>query len=170
MTERAHLWVLGFDTTSRAAEVRDEITKLAWEKHCLILRDAAVVVRCADGTLTLNGDPFPVAIKIPGGTIAHLLFHLALGAPPLSGSAVGTMMSSLGSTAGVGISDEFVRKVAQLLKPGSSALFVLDEAQNMDAILHAIRGLGGTVLSTNVDMERAQLIQATLSASADTNA
>ena len=37
----------------------------------------------------------------------------------------------------------------------------------MDAILHAIRGLGGTVLKTNVDLERAKLIQSTLAASAD---
>jgi len=39
----------------------------------------------------------------------------------------------------------------------------------MDAILHAIRGLGGTVLkSNNVDLERVKLIQATLAASAGT--
>jgi hypothetical protein len=34
----------------------------------------------------------------------------------------------------------------------------------MDVILHKIRGLGGTVLKTNVDLERAQLIQSTLAA------
>jgi len=34
----------------------------------------------------------------------------------------------------------------------------------MDVILYRIRGLGGTVLKTNVDLERAQLIQSTLSA------
>jgi len=167
MATCANLWAVGFDNTGRAAEIRDEITNLAWEKHCLILRDVAVAVRYADGTFTLNGDPFPVAIKIHGGTVAHLLFHLALGAPPLCGSAVGTMMSSFGSTAEVGISDDFVRKVAQLFKPGTSALFVLDEACDMNAILHAIRGLGGTVLSTNVDVERAKLIQSTLAVSAD---
>ena len=32
----------------------------------------------------------------------------------------------------------------------------------MEVILHNIRGLGGTVLKTNVDMERAKLIEATL--------
>jgi hypothetical protein len=36
----------------------------------------------------------------------------------------------------------------------------------MDVILHSIRGLGGTVLKTNVDLERATLIQSTLAASA----
>jgi uncharacterized membrane protein len=37
----------------------------------------------------------------------------------------------------------------------------------MDVILHAIRGLGGTVLKTNVDRKRAQLIQATLAAASE---
>jgi len=39
---------------------------------------------------------------------------------------------------------------------------VLDSEGDMDVILHSIRGLGGTVLKTNVDLERAQLIQSTL--------
>jgi uncharacterized membrane protein len=37
-----------------------------------------------------------------------------------------------------------------------------------DAVLNAIRGLGGTVLKTNVDMERAKLIQSALAALDDT--
>jgi hypothetical protein len=38
----------------------------------------------------------------------------------------------------------------------------------MEIILHAIQGLGGTVLKSNVDLERAKLIQSTLTtASAD---
>jgi uncharacterized membrane protein len=50
------------------------------------------------------------------------------------------------------------------MKPGTSALFVLDQAGNMTSILDGIRGLGGTVLKTNVDLERARLIQSTLAA------
>jgi uncharacterized membrane protein len=61
-----------------------------------------------------------------------------------------------------------MREVGGLIKPGTSVLFVLDEVGNMDAILRGIRGLGGTVLKTNVDLERARLIQSTLAASADT--
>jgi len=34
----------------------------------------------------------------------------------------------------------------------------------MDMILYKIQGLGGTVLKTNVDLERAKLIQSTLKA------
>ena len=35
----------------------------------------------------------------------------------------------------------------------------------MDAILQGIRGMGGTVLKTNVELARAKLIQSTLAAS-----
>jgi uncharacterized membrane protein len=54
--------------------------------------------------------------------------------------------------------------VKELMKPGTSAIFVLDDEGDMDVILRKIRGLGGTVLKTNVDLERAQLIQSTLAA------
>jgi uncharacterized membrane protein len=37
------------------------------------------------------------------------------------------------------------------MRPGTSALFLLDDAGDMEVILHAIQGLGGTVLKTNVD-------------------
>jgi hypothetical protein len=35
------------------------------------------------------------------------------------------------------------RNKIHLMKPGTSALFVLDNEGDMDVILHAIRGLGG---------------------------
>ena len=57
-----------------------------------------------------------------------------------------------------GIDDGFVRKVAALMKLGTSTLFVLDQEGNMEEVLQGIRGLGGTVVETNVDGERARLI------------
>ena len=61
---------------------------------------------------------------------------------------------------------ECKREVGGMIKPGTAVLFVLDEVGHMDAILRAIRGLGGQVLKTNVDLARAKLIQSTLAASA----
>jgi uncharacterized membrane protein len=168
MTGSGHLWAVGFEGTDRAAQVRDEITRLASEKHDLNLLDVAVAVRFADGFLTLNGEPLPVVIKSHGGTVARFLASLALGAPPLTGAAVGTLVASLGDTADTAcISNQFVREVEGLIKPDTSVLFVLDEVGNMDAILRGIKGLGGKVLKTNVDLARAKLIQSTLSASCD---
>lgn len=52
------------------------------------------------------------------------------------------------------------------MKPRSSALFFLDGEGDLEVILHAIQGLGGTVLKTTVDIQRAKLIQSTLAAAA----
>ncbi|MGA7496535.1 MAG: DUF1269 domain-containing protein [Isosphaeraceae bacterium] len=169
MSKSGYLWAIGFDDMGRAAQFRDEITRLGWEKHCLILLDVAVAVRYPDGSFTLNGEPF-VDVNNIVGCKACFLAGLALGAPPLTGAAARFVLGSFGADAVAGmISDNFVREVKRLIKPGTSVLFVLDDGGDMDAILHAIRGLGGTVLkSNNVDLERVKLIQATLAASAGT--
>src|SRR4029077_2374789 len=101
--------------------------------HRLILLDVAVAVRYRDGFLTLNGEPFPKVTKIHGGKIAHFLAGLALGAPPLTGAAVDAMYARFGATTKeVGISDDFVREVEDLIKPVACVLFVLDVGGDVD--------------------------------------
>ena len=164
MKDLAHLWAVGFDDMARASQVREEITRLGRDKHYLILQDVAVVVRQLDGSFTLEREQFPVAANMLGCISVGFLAGLVVGAP-LVGAAIGGMVGGAGTAiaASAGISDEFVKEVQGLMKPGTSALFVLDSEGDMDVILHGIRGLGGTVLKTNVDLERTQLIQSTLS-------
>jgi uncharacterized membrane protein len=90
-------------------------------------------------------------------------------AAPLTGASIGALLGSAGTAAAThaGISNDFIRDVEALMRPGTSALFVLDDVGEMDVILHTIQGLGGTVVKTNVDPERAKLIQSTLAASAE---
>ena len=170
MKDYGHLWALGYDDMGRAEQVRAEISRLG-ESRCLVLLDTAVVVRYPDGCLTLNGEPFAAALNFGGHSFASFLTSLALGAPPLTGAAVGAFVRAAGSAAAeVGIDADFIREVEELIKPGTSALFVLDREGDMQSILQGIRGLGGTVLKTNVDLERTRLIQSTLAAaSAETS-
>jgi uncharacterized membrane protein len=164
MPNSGHLWAVGFDDIERAAQFRDEIARLA-DRKCLILLDTAVAVRFPDGSVTLNGEPYVNATNIRLHPFAGFLAGLALGAPPLSGAAVGTLLRAACTSAHqVGINEDFVSEVERLIKPGTSALFVLDEVGDMETILDGIRGLGGTVLKTNVDLERAKLIQSNLRA------
>jgi uncharacterized membrane protein len=151
----------------RAAQVREEITRLS-ERHCLILLDTAVAVRYPDGCVTLDGEPFVPVTPRRGHTLASFLAGLALGAPPLTCAAVGALAGEAGTAAPaeVGIGEDFVNEVGLLMQPGTSALFVLDQEGDLEAILQGIRGLGGTVLKTTVDLTRARLIQSTLSATA----
>ncbi len=168
MTRCANLWAVGFDDAERAAKLRDEIAWLGWEKHYLNLLDVAVAVRYPDGSLTLNGEPFPIVTNVVGRPLASFLAGLALGAPPMTGEAVGAMLSEFGACAvAAGLSDDFVRELAGLVRPGTSVLFVLDDGGDIDAILPAIRGMGGTLVKTNVDLERAKRVQASLADSAD---
>jgi len=155
MTKPGNLWAVGYDDMGRANQVRDEIISLGWDKHCLLLDDVAVVDRKA----------FPAASNIVGCSVVGFLAGLVLG-DPLSGATIGAMVGGAGTamSASVLIADDFVREVKELMKPGTSAIFVLDDEGDMDVILHRIRGLGGTVLKTNVDLERARLIQSTLAA------
>jgi len=160
-----HLWAIGYPDMAQADRVKDELIKLGWNKPYLILSDLAVVVRHPDGSFTLNREPFPAAANILGCTAIGFIAGLVLAAP-LTGAAVGALLGGVGTglaeTVGI-IGDDFVREVEGMMKPGTSALFVLDSEGDMDVILERIRGLGGTVLKTNVDLKRAKLIQATLS-------
>src|SRR5262245_22615966 len=133
-----------------------------------MLDDIAVIVRHPDGSFTLNREKFPTGANIVGCSVVGFLAGLVVGAP-ITGATIGAMVGGAGSVAAstsAGIGDDFVTEVKGLMKPGTSAIFVLDYEGDMDVILHRIRGLGGTVLKTNVDLERAELIQSTLAAPA----
>jgi uncharacterized membrane protein len=161
------LWAIGYDNMKRADQVREEIIELGWgAKHYLMLDDVAVVVRHPDGSFMLDRKAFPTRTNVVGCSVVGFVAGLVLGAP-LTGATIGAMVGGAGSVAvltSVGIGDDFVSEVKERMKPGTSALLVLDHGGDKEVILAAIRGLGGTVLRTNVDLERAQLIQSTLAA------
>jgi uncharacterized membrane protein len=154
---------------ARAARVREIIKNLGWSNgragQYLVLEDIAVAVRNWDGSFILDRELFSDVANVSGVTTVGFLAGLALSAPLLTSAAVGAMFGGAATAAAAaeaGIGDEFVSEVEKLMRPGTSALFVLDDAGDMEFILHAIQGLGGTVLRTNVNPERARLIQATL--------
>src|SRR5262245_34454473 len=169
MASDAHLWAAGYDDVGHAERVRDVIRGLGHE-HRLVVLDVAVVVRYADGSLTIDGEPFVVPTKHRPHSFASFLANMALSAPLLTGPAVGSRLGSTGTAAqGTAISDDFVNEVAGIIKPGSSALFVLEEPAdaNLELILQQIQGLGGTIVKTTVDLPRAKQIQLALAATAN---
>src|SRR5262247_270799 len=100
MTKSEHLWAIGYDDLGRAEQVRDEIIRLGWETHYLILLDIAVVVRHPDGSFTCNREPVPAVADILGCTAVGFLAGLVLLAP-LTGAAVGALLGGAGTAATV---------------------------------------------------------------------
>jgi uncharacterized membrane protein len=170
MSTTAHLWAIGYDDMKRADQVRDEIIQLGWGAgrggKYLILQDIAVVVRLPDGTFTFDHQPFPGLANILACTGVGFLAGLVLAAP-LTGATIGALLGTAGTAAATHpvIDEAFIRDVEAMMKAGTSALFVLDDEGDLEMILHKIQGLGGSVLKTNVDLERANLIRSTLAAS-----
>jgi uncharacterized membrane protein len=165
MTTAAHLWAIGYDDAVQAERARAEITELADAGRHLLLLDVAILTRTTDGSYTLNRQAFPVTSNIFAGGTLGFLAGLALAAP-VTAAAMGALLGTGASTVAdaVGIEEAFIQGVERLMKPGMSALLVLDDQGDLEMILRAIRGLGGTVLKSNVDLDRAKLIQTTLSA------
>ena len=168
MEETAHLWAVGFDDTERAAGFRDDIAKLA-ERHCLALFDSAIAIRYGDGSTTLDGEPVLAPINLSGHGWASWFAAFTLGAPPLTAAAVRSLSrgTASGNSKLIAMEEDFLRDVHRLMKPGTSVLFVLGRTTDAEALLAGLRGLGGTVLKTNVDLETAKRIQSALSAPGD---
>jgi uncharacterized membrane protein len=130
----------------------------------LRLLDIAVLVRPVDGALLFDGktlvsERHPTQFRTLG-----ILAGFALAVPLLSDAAVARSFDSSPTEVAnsLGIDEEFKESIGAIMRPGTSALLVLDVAENINSILSGLRGLGGTVLKTNVDIERAELVQSTL--------
>jgi uncharacterized membrane protein len=107
----------------------------------------------------------------PRHTVANIATSAALGALvgwilsiPALAAAVGALLAAAGSAAThlALIDTKFVEEVKALMQPGTSALFVLGDVGDIEAILHRIRGLGGIVLKTDVDLEQLRRVQSAL--------
>lgn len=168
MTGSAHLWAIGYDDENRAMQLRNTVVSLAGPEHSLRLLEIALLARSPDGSLVFNGEPFVAGNHPLRGGILGLLAGFALAVPLLTDEAVARLFDSPASelSESVGINETFKKEIASMMRPGNSAVLVLDVAENMNAILTRVRGLGGKILKSNVDIERARLIQSTLAQTA----
>src|SRR5262249_14297634 len=117
----AHLWAVAYDDSARAEHVRQEIVALAGPANHLLLLDIAILARDADGSYTLDRDPFPVTGNVLGGATLGFLAGLALAAP-MTGAAVGALLGTAASSVAnaVQMEESFIRDVGRLMKPGTS--------------------------------------------------
>jgi uncharacterized membrane protein len=160
-----NLWALGYDEPARAKEVRAEILRVE-SIYGLHVHDAIVVRRLQDGSFTMEREDSPsVSAGILGTGFLGMLVGLVV-LQPMAGAAIGATLGGLtvASARQIVVDQAFLNDVKELIKPGTSALFLLTKTDHPEAVLRDIRGLGGIVLRTDVNADLARQVQESLDA------
>ena len=166
----ANLWAISYTDPSRAKQARDRLFELDVDK-LLSIKDMVVVRRQPDGSFEFEQESagcglevgvalgFIVGLVLAGPSGSAALAALCLLTGPVAGAVVGGIVHFFTE---VKIDPDFVRRVEEAMLPGTWVLFLLDRAGGLDRLLPRLHGLGGEVLRTSVDVERARQIQAAL--------
>ncbi len=146
------LIVIGYPDEATAEAAADEARRLA--RDLIIQPDAiAAIVRDREGKLHVHTQHHAVGAGATWGMFWGMLFGL-LFFVPFFGIAIGAGMGALmGKVTKSGISREFQDQVRGLLKPGTSALFLMVEKVTPDKAVEAMSKFGGTVLKTSLSKE-----------------
>jgi uncharacterized membrane protein len=157
----ADLIAIGYPNEATAEAAADEARRLA--RDLIIEPEAiAVIVRDDDGKYHVHTSHNPVGRGATWGMFWGLLFGL-LFFIPVFGIAIGAGLGALmGKITKSGIDREFQDQVRGMLRPGTSALFLMVDKVTPDKAVDAMSKYGGTVLKTSLSKEGEQELQEAL--------
>ena len=159
----SNLVVIGYDDQFKAEEVRLMLWKMQKE-YLIDLEDAVVAVKDAKEKVKLHQAMNLTAAGAAGGGFWGALIGL-LFFNPLLGMAVGAATGAVsGALTDVGINDDFMKELAETMKPGSSALFILVRRATPDKVLEELKGTGGKVLKTSLSHDDESKLQEAIGA------
>ena len=152
------LIAIGYPDETTAQAASDEAHRLA--RDLIIEPDAiAVIVRDKEGKFHVRTNHSPVGAGATWGMFWGLLFGL-LFFIPFFGLAIGAGMGALmGKITKSGIDRQFQDQVRDMLKPGTSALFLMVEKVTPDKAVDALSKYGGTVLKSSLSKEGEKELQ-----------
>jgi uncharacterized membrane protein len=157
----AELIAIGYDDMETADRAAEEVYRLATD---LVIQPeaVAVIVRDEKGKYRVHTNHHPVAEGLTWGMLWGALFGL-LFFVPVFGLAVGGVFGALfGVFEKVGIDKSFQEQVRDMVKPGTSALFMIVDKVMTDRALEALSKYGGQVLKTSLSRDAEQQLQAAL--------
>ena len=157
----ADLIAIGYPDQATADAAAEEARRLA--RDLIIQPDAiAVIVRDEEGGYHVHTNHHLVGGGATWGMFWGLLFGL-LFFIPVFGMAIGAGMGALmGKLSKTSIDKQFQDQVRDLLKPGTSALFLMLEKVTPDKAVEAMSKYGGTVLKTSLSKQDEQELQEAL--------
>jgi uncharacterized membrane protein len=155
------LIAIGYPDQTTADEAAAEARQLA--RDLIIEPDAiAVIVRDKNGDLHVHTSHHPVGAGASWGMFWGFLFGLLFFVPFLGlaiGAGLGAMM---GKASKIGLDREFEEQVRDMLKPDTSALFLMVEKVTPDKAVEALSKYGGTVLKSSLSKEGEKELQEAL--------
>jgi len=152
------LIAIGYPDETTAEAAADEARRLA--KDLIIEPEAiAVIVRDGSGDYHVHTHHHLVGRGATWGMMWGLLFGVLFFVPVL-GIAIGAGLGALmGKVTKSGIDAQFQDQVRSMLKPGTSALFLVVDKVTPDKAVEAMSKYGGTVLKTSLSKEGEQELQ-----------
>lgn len=163
MADRANFWAIAYDDIARAEQVWRDAIILAAGRATIDLADVAVLQCHRDGSYTLDRQPFPQPDNTFRVSTVRFIATLALGAP-FSSAGVDSRLDTAWSniSRNIGIDQKFMDNLKRLIKPGRSALLVVDRAASLQKILQGVAGPGGTMLNAKANLKQVRLLQSLL--------
>jgi len=167
------LVAVAFDDPQEADRVLTELNRLKKE-YLIDLSDAVVVIRQADGKINLKQSVNLVGTGAASGGLSGAVWGSLVGLlflNPLAGFAIGGLAGAgagalSGSLVDYGIDDNFIRTLAEKLKPDSSALFLLVRKVQPEKVLAELSQFKGQVIRTSLSPEQEARLQKAISATA----
>ncbi len=157
----AELIAIGYPDTTTASLAMEEVERLS--EDLVIQPDAvAVIIRDESGKFKTITNTHAVGAGAAYGMFWGLLFGFLFFVPFLGmafGAGLGALMGKVEQT---GIDRQFQDRVRELLKPGTSALFMIIEKATPDRAVAALSQYGGTVLKSSLSEEAQARLQEAL--------
>jgi uncharacterized membrane protein len=151
------LIVLTYDNEKSAQGARDAVRSLQ-HQGLLVLEDGAVLTADANGKVHVHNE-LSRDLKIGAG-LGALVGLLLTFFFPVAGIVLGAGGGALvGSLMGRGVEKKFVEDVKASLKPNTSALFLVIESGDMNALRAALAPHHGEILQTTLDTETADQLR-----------
>ena len=154
----ADLIAIGYPDETTAFAAADEARRLAAD--LIIQPDAiAVIARDKDGSYHVTTSHHPMTKGASWGMFWGFLFGLLFFIPVL-GVAIGAGLGALmGKFAKTSIDQQFQNQVRDMIKPGTSALFLMLDNATPDQAVAALSKYGGTVLKTSLSSDDEKELQ-----------
>jgi uncharacterized membrane protein len=154
----ADLIAIGYPDETTALAAMDEVGRL--ERELVIQSDSvAAIVRNRDGKFRVTTNHHAVGAGTTWGMFWGMLFGMLFFVPFL-GMAVGAGLGALmGKVEKSGIDKQFQDQVREMLKPGTSALFLVVEKVTPDKAVAGLQQFGGTVLKSSLSKDAEKELQ-----------